>query len=110
MANRPMNANPFLASGRKKFNLNLGSHGQICDGKQAHADIAKIDAKSVHVGRPREYSHRGVQQLALPATSVWFGVAFENHPVPSENKVTQGFLRAKVTEVQWLPLGLGKLS
>jgi hypothetical protein len=23
--------------------------------------------------------HRGVQQLALPAAPVWFGVAFENH-------------------------------
>lgn len=82
MANNSPNPNPFLASRWKKFNLNLGSHGQMRDGKQAHADIAEIDAKSVHVGRPREDSHRGVQQLALPATPVWFGVAFENHPVP----------------------------
>jgi hypothetical protein len=82
MANSPTNANPLLASGRKKFNLNLRFQGQVREGKQAHPDIAAIDAKSIHLGRFRDYSHGGVKQLALPAaTSVLFGVAFENHPV-----------------------------
>jgi len=81
MANSPTNSNPFLASGRKKFNLNLRSQGKIRNGEQAHPDIAEIDAKSIHLGGSSEYLHRGVQQLALSATPVLFGVAFENHPV-----------------------------
>ena len=80
MANSPTNANSLLASGRKKFNLNLRPQGQIRDGKQAHPDIGEIDAKSIHVGRSSDYSHGSVQQLASPATPVLFGVAFENHP------------------------------
>jgi hypothetical protein len=79
MANNPTNSNPFCASGGKKFNLNLRSQGQIRDSKQAHPDIAEIDAESIHVGRIGEYLHAGVQQLALPATPVLFGVTFENH-------------------------------
>jgi hypothetical protein len=81
MANNPTNSNPFCASGRKKFNLNLTPQGQIRDGKQAHPDIAEIDAESIHVGGIDEYLHAGVQQLALSATPVLFGVAFENHRV-----------------------------
>jgi hypothetical protein len=81
MANNPTNSNPFCASGGKKFNLNLRPQGQIRDGKQAHPDIAEIDAESIHVGRIDDYLHAGVQQLALPATPVLFGVAFENHLV-----------------------------
>ena len=79
MANNPTNSNPFCASGGKKFNLNLRSQGQIRDGKQAHPDVAEIDAESIHVDRIGEYLHAGVQQLALPATPVLFGVTFENH-------------------------------
>jgi hypothetical protein len=79
MANSPTNSNPFLAAGWKKFNLNLRPQGQIRDGKQAHPDIAEIDAQSIYVGRPSEYLHGGVQQLALPAPPVLFGIAFENH-------------------------------
>ena len=81
MANSPKNSNPFFALGGKKFNLNSRSQGQIRDGKQAHPDVAEIDAKSIHVGRSSEYLHGGVQQLAVPATPVWFGVASENHLV-----------------------------
>jgi hypothetical protein len=57
-------------TGRKKFNLNLRPQRQIRYGKQAHPDIAEIDAKSIHVGRSSDYSHGGVQQLASPATIV----------------------------------------
>jgi hypothetical protein len=81
MANSPKNSNPFFASWGKKFNLNLGPQGQICESKQAHPDVAEIDAKSIHVGRSSEYLHGGVQQLTVPATPVWFGVASENHLV-----------------------------
>jgi hypothetical protein len=101
MANSPTNSNPFLASGRKKFNLNLRSQGQVCHGKQAHANIAEIDAKSIQVGRLREYLHRGVQQLAFPASPVWFEAALENHPSTSEDTVAQQSSRAKITDVQW---------
>jgi hypothetical protein len=72
MANSSTNPNPFCASGRKEFNLNLRSQGQIRNGEQAHSDIAEIDAESVNVGRPRQYLHGGVQKLALPATPVLF--------------------------------------
>jgi hypothetical protein len=81
MANSPTNSNAFLALGRKKFNLNLRPHGKIRNGEQAHPDIAEIDAKSIHLGRSSKYLHGGVQQLALSATPVLFGVAIENHPV-----------------------------
>ena len=50
------------------------------DGKQAHPDLAEVDAKSTHAGRPGEDLHGGVQQLAMSA---------------------------KVTEVQWKQSGLG---
>jgi hypothetical protein len=49
MTNRPGFSNPLGASGWKKFNLNLRSQGQIHHRKQAHPDIAEIDAKSIHV-------------------------------------------------------------
>jgi hypothetical protein len=81
MANSPTNSNPFQAAGRKKFNLNLRSQRQTRDGKQAHSDIAEIDPQSMYVGGSGEYLHGGVQQLALPATPVLFGFAFENHLV-----------------------------
>lgn len=51
------------------------------DGKQTHSDIAEIDSQSIYVGGSGEYLHGGVQQLALPATPVLFGLAFENHLV-----------------------------
>ena len=89
MANNPRNSNKFRATGREKFDLNLRSYGQICHGKQAHADIAEIDAKSVQVGRFGEYSHRGAQQLTFPASPVWFEGAFENHPSTGEDTVAQ---------------------
>ena len=54
---------------------------QIRDGKQAHSDIAEIDAQSMYVDGSGEYLHGGVQQLALQATPVLFGFAFENHLV-----------------------------
>jgi hypothetical protein len=102
MANSPVNSNPFLASGRKKFNLNSRSPGQICDGKQAHADIAKIDADSIHVGILGEYLYRGVQQLAFPASPVWFEAAPEDHQSTGGNTVAQRSPQAKITDVQWM--------
>ena len=102
MANSPVNSNPFFASGRKKFNLNLRSQGQICDGKQAHADIAKIDADSVHARMLGEYLYRGVQQLAFPASPVWFVTAPQDHQSTSRNKVAQRFPQTKITDVQWM--------
>ena len=70
IADRSGDADPFLASGRKKFNLNLRSQGQIGESEQAHPDLAEIDAQSIDPGRASEYLHRGVQQLALPAPPV----------------------------------------
>ena len=101
MANNPRNSNQLRASGREKFDLKLRPHGQIRDGKQAHADIAEIDAKSIHVDRLGEYLHGGVQQLAFPASPVWFEAEFENHPSTGEDKVAQRSPRAKITDVQW---------
>jgi hypothetical protein len=78
--NRRIFSNWLVNPRRKKFNLNLRSQGQIREGKQAHPEVAEIDANSIYVGRPGEYLHRSVQQLALPATPV-FGFGFENHPL-----------------------------
>ncbi len=61
MANRCANSNSFFSSRGKKFDLNLGSHRNIRDSKQAHPDIAEIDAKSIHAGRSGEYLNGGVQ-------------------------------------------------
>jgi len=101
MANKRRNSTRFLASGREKFDVNLRSHRQICHGKQAHADIAEIDAKSIDMGKLSEYLHGGVQQLAFPASPIWFEVAFETHPSSGEDTVAQPSLRAKITDVQW---------
>jgi hypothetical protein len=60
MPNNPTNSHPFCASGRKKFNLNLRSQGQIRDGKQTHPDLAEIDAESIYTGRIGKYLHGGV--------------------------------------------------
>jgi hypothetical protein len=87
MANNPRNSNWFLALGREKFDVNLRSHRQICHGKQAHADIAEIDAKSIHMGKLSEHLHGRVQQLAFPASPIWFVVAFENQMSTAENTV-----------------------
>jgi hypothetical protein len=100
MANNPGNSNKFRTSRRQKFNLNLRSNGQICHGKQAHADIAKINAKSIQVGRLGEYSDGSVQQLTFPAPPVWFEGAFENHPFTGEDTVAQQSSQAKITDVQ----------
>jgi hypothetical protein len=88
MANNPRNSNWFLVSGREKFDVNLRSDRQICHGKQAHADIADIDAKSIHMGKLSEYLHGGVQQLAFPASPIGFEVAFENHLPTGEGSAT----------------------
>jgi hypothetical protein len=101
MANNPGNSNRFLALGREKFDLNLRSHLEICHGKQAHADIAEIDTKTIQLGRLGEYLHGGVQQLAFPASPVWFEVPFEDHPSTDEDTVAQRSSRAKITDVQW---------
>src|ERR1700675_1158636 len=67
MANRCTNSNPLLPARRKKFDVNFRTQGKIRDGKQAHPDIAEIDAESIHLGTSCEYLHGSVQQLALPA-------------------------------------------
>jgi hypothetical protein len=102
MADNPRNSNTLGASGREKFDLNLRPDGQICHGKQAHADIAEIDAKSIHLARLGEYLHGGIQQLAFPASPVWFEAEFEDHPSTGEDKVEQRSPRAKITDVQWM--------
>jgi len=84
IADRSEDADPFLASGRKKFNLNLRSQGQIGEGEQTHPDLAEIDAQSIDAGRSSEYLDRGVQQLALPAAPVWLGIEFEIHRTTPE--------------------------
>jgi hypothetical protein len=101
MANNPGNSDEFRASGREKFDLNLRSHLEICHGKQAHADGAEIDTKSIQLGRLGEYLHRGVQQLAFPASPVWFEAPFEDHLSTGKDTVAKQFLRAKITDVQW---------
>jgi hypothetical protein len=79
MPNRPIDAHGFVAPRRKKFNFNFRAQGQIRHGKQAHPDLAKVDAKSTHAGKAGEDLHGGVQQLALPATPV-FDVGREHCP------------------------------
>src|SRR6266851_2746330 len=101
MANNPGNSDKFGASGREKFDLNLRSHLEICHGKQAHADIAEIDTKTIQLGRLGEYLHGGVQQLAFPASPVWFEAPFEDHLSTGKDTVAKRSLRAKITNVQW---------
>jgi hypothetical protein len=101
MANNPGNSDKFRASGREKFDLNLRSHLEICHGKQAHADVAEIDTKTIQLGRRGEYLHGGVQQLAFPASPVWFETPFEDHLSTGKDTVAKRSLRAKITNVQW---------
>ena len=101
MSNNPGNSNRFLALGREKFDLNLRSHLEICHGKQAHADIAEIDTKTIQLGGLGEYFHGCVQQLAFPPSSVWFGAPFEDHLSTGKDRVAKQSLRAKITDVQW---------
>ena len=101
MANNPGNPDNFLASGPKKFDLNLRSHGQICHGKQAHAGIAEIDAKRVHLGRLGEYLHRGIQQLAFPASPVSFEAPFEDHLSTGKDQGSKTIPAGKDYLVQW---------
>jgi hypothetical protein len=77
MTDPPKYSNRLVASGWKKFNLNLRSQGQIRHGKQAHPDITEIDAKSLEVGRASEYLDGGIQQLPRSATPV-VEVAFDH--------------------------------
>lgn len=70
MTNGPGDSNRLVAFGWTEFNLNLRPQGQIRHGKQAHPDIAEIDAKSTHAGRFSEYLDGGIQQLPLSATTV----------------------------------------
>src|SRR5882724_3536461 len=101
MANNPRNSNQFRAAGREKFDLNLRSYLEICHGKQAHADVAEIDTKTIQLGRLGEYLHGGVQQLAFPASPVWFEAPFEDHLSTGKDTVAKRSLRAKITNVQW---------
>jgi hypothetical protein len=101
MANNPGNSDKFRASGREKFDLNLRSHLEICHGKQTHADVAEIDTKTIQLGRLGEYLHGGVQQLAFPASPVWFEAPFEDHLSTGKDTVAERSLRAKITNVQW---------
>ncbi len=70
MANSPVNSNRLLASRRMKIDLNLRTQGQISDGKETHADVAKIDAQGMHAAGSGENLDIGVQQLAFPAPPV----------------------------------------
>ena len=100
MANNPGHSNRFLVLGREKFDLNLRSHFEICHSKQAHADIAEIETKTIQLDRPGEYLHGGVQQ-AFPPSSVWFGEPFQDHLSTDKDTVAKRSLRAKITDVQW---------
>ena len=101
MANNPGNSDKFRAAGREKFDLNLRSHLEICHGKKTHADVAEIDTKTIQLGRLGEYLHGGVQQLAFPASPVWFEAPFEDHLSTGKDTVAKRSLRAKITNVQW---------
>jgi hypothetical protein len=101
MANNPGNSDKFRAAGREKFDLNLRSHLEICHGKQTHADVAQIDTKTIQLGRLGEYLHGSVQQLAFPASPVWFEAPFEDHLSTGKDTVAKRSLRAKITNVQW---------
>jgi len=79
VTNRPGNANPFGAVAGKKFDLDVSAQRQIRNGKQAHADVAEIDAEGVEVTRSAEYANGGIQQLALATAAVWPGVESEGH-------------------------------
>jgi len=79
VANGPAYSNPFCASPGKKFDLDLRAHGQIRNGKQAHSDVAEIDAEGIEVTRSDENAHRGIQQLAFAPAAVWPGVESEGH-------------------------------
>jgi hypothetical protein len=79
VANGSAHSNAFCASLGKKFNLDLRAHGQIRNGKQAHSDVAEIDAEGIEVTRSVEYANGGVQQLALATAAVWPGVESEGH-------------------------------
>jgi len=78
MTNGPGYSNRLVASGRDKFNLNFRSHPQIRHPKQAHPDIAQIDAKRIYVGRAREYLDRSIQQLS-PSPPPVVDVLLVNH-------------------------------
>src|SRR5260370_21393032 len=101
MANNPRNSNRFRAAGREKFDLNLRSHLEICHGKQAHADVAEIDTKTIQLGSLGEYLHGGVQQLAFPASPVWFEAPFQDHLSTGKDTVAKQSQRAKITDAQW---------
>jgi hypothetical protein len=45
--------------------------------------------------------HGGVQQLAFPASPVWFEAPFEDHLSTGKDTVAKRSLRAKITNVQW---------
>jgi hypothetical protein len=101
MANNPGHSNRFLVLGREKFDLNLRSHFEICHSKQAHADIAEIETKTIQLDRPGEYLYGCVQQLAFPPSTIWFGARFEDHLSTRKDTVAKRSLRAKITDVQW---------
>lgn len=100
MADNPGDSDKFRASRREKLDLNLRSHLEICHRKQAHAAVAEIDTQSFQLGRLSEYLHGGVQQLACPASPVWFEAPFEDHRSTVETTLAKRSLRAKITDVQ----------
>jgi hypothetical protein len=79
VANRASDSNPFGASLGKKFNLDLSAQGEIRNGKQAHSDVAEIDAEGIEGMRSAEDAHGGIQQLALATPTIWLGVESEVH-------------------------------
>jgi len=60
MTNRPTHSNRFFASGWKEFDFDLRSQRDICYGKNAHANVAEIDAESIQRGSSGEYLHRSI--------------------------------------------------
>src|SRR5262249_44662976 len=70
VADRPANRHPLSARWMEEFDLDSRSQGQVHHGKQAHPNVAEIDAESVYVNGSRKHSHRGVQPFALPPTPI----------------------------------------
>ena len=64
---------------RKELDLNARAETKMRNRKQAHSEIAEIDAEGIELGGSGEHLHGRVQQLARAAAPVGLEGAFENH-------------------------------
>jgi hypothetical protein len=100
MADGGTQARDILAVEWKEFDLDLRADGQIRHGKQAHPDIADVDAECVHGPSAGKYAHRSIEQLALVTSPVWFESTSEKHGKSGQSNVAQADGRTKITKVQ----------